>query len=59
MSVVRLDRVVENQLFITVLDILDGTPVLDIKPYVGEFAQLKNARFGWLNKVRDKQLPAK
>jgi tRNA-Thr(GGU) m(6)t(6)A37 methyltransferase TsaA len=55
LSVVRLDKVFENQLFITDLDILDGTPVLDIKPYVGEFAKLKNARFGWLKKVRDKQ----
>ena len=55
LSVVRLDKVVENQLFITDLDILDGTPVLDIKPYVGEFAQLKNARVGWLKKVRDRQ----
>jgi tRNA-Thr(GGU) m(6)t(6)A37 methyltransferase TsaA len=55
LSVVRLDKVVENQLFITDLDILEGTPVLDIKPYVGEFAKLKNARFGWLKKVRDRQ----
>jgi tRNA-Thr(GGU) m(6)t(6)A37 methyltransferase TsaA len=55
LSVVRLDQVVENRLFITDVDILDGTPVLDIKPYVGEFARLKNARFGWLQKVRDQQ----
>jgi tRNA-Thr(GGU) m(6)t(6)A37 methyltransferase TsaA len=55
LSVVRLDRIVENQLFITDLDILDETPVLDIKPYVGEFSRLKNARFGKLQKVREQQ----
>ncbi len=29
---------------------LDGTPVLDIKPYVQEFDSLSNTRSGWLEK---------
>ena len=33
-SVVRLDRVEADRLFISGIDLLDGTPVLDIKPYV-------------------------
>jgi hypothetical protein len=33
-SVVKLDRVEGNRLFISGIDLLDGTPVLDIKPYV-------------------------
>ena len=33
-SVVRLDRVEPGRLFISGIDLLDGTPVLDIKPYV-------------------------
>lgn len=33
-SVVRLDRVEADKLWVSGIDLLDGTPVLDIKPYV-------------------------
>jgi len=33
-SVVKLDKVEPGRLFISGIDLLDGTPVLDIKPYV-------------------------
>lgn len=33
LSLVRLERVEDNLLFISGLDAIDGTPVLDIKPY--------------------------
>lgn len=33
-SVVKLDRVEANRLWISGIDLLDGTPILDIKPYV-------------------------
>src|SRR5690606_37423202 len=33
-SVVRLDRVEPGKLWLSGIDLLDGTPVLDIKPYV-------------------------
>ncbi|WP_300730092.1 tRNA (N6-threonylcarbamoyladenosine(37)-N6)-methyltransferase TrmO [Pseudomonas sp.] len=33
-SVVKLDRVEAGRLYISGIDLLDGTPVLDIKPYV-------------------------
>jgi len=29
------------------LDVLDGTPLLDIKPYVGRFDCIRNTRDGW------------
>ena len=49
-SVVRLARRDENILEIEGVDVLDGTPLLDIKPYVSEF-DLRNAtRSGWLDK---------
>ena len=35
-SVVRLNDIHENRLMISDVDILDGTPVLDIKPYFQE-----------------------
>jgi len=34
------------------VDILDGTPLLDIKPYVPEFDQPPGARAGWLEAAR-------
>jgi tRNA (Thr-GGU) A37 N-methylase len=34
------------------MDMLDGTPVLDIKPYVGEFDDRVSSRKGWLESVR-------
>ena len=33
LSLVRLERVEDNLLFVSGLDAIDGTPVLDIKPY--------------------------
>lgn len=50
MSVVRLVRIEENILFIRDLDIVDGTPLLDIKPYVPEFDVRKVEKIGWLEK---------
>ena len=49
-SVVRLARIEENILHIKDLDIIDGTPLLDIKPYVPEFDIHKVEKFGWLEK---------
>jgi tRNA (Thr-GGU) A37 N-methylase len=34
------------------LDILDGTPLLDIKPYVPEFDSPPDFRLGWLEEVK-------
>jgi tRNA (adenine37-N6)-methyltransferase len=33
LSLVKIDRVLCNELFVTGLDLVDGTPILDIKPY--------------------------
>ena len=48
MSVVMLERVKKNILHITNVDILNGTPLLDIKPYVREFDHYESIRSGWL-----------
>ena len=49
-SVVRLVRVEGNVLHIEDVDIVDGTPLLDIKPYVPEFDPPDVERRGWLEK---------
>ena len=49
-SVVRLVNVEENILHVEDVDIVDGTPLLDIKPYVPEFDPPEVERRGWLKK---------
>lgn len=49
-SVVRLLEVKGSRLFVLDLDIVDGTPLLDIKPYVPQFDVRKVERIGWLEK---------
>lgn len=53
LSVVELDRIENGLMYIRNLDILDGTPLLDIKPYVPEFDFQENVKIGWLEKARD------
>ncbi len=53
MSLVRLDRIENNILYIRDLDILDGTPLLDIKPYIQRFDSRKNVKSGWQDTVSD------
>ena len=52
LSIVQLDRIDGGMLYIQNVDILDGTPLLDIKPYVPEFDAQANVRTGWLEKAK-------
>jgi tRNA-Thr(GGU) m(6)t(6)A37 methyltransferase TsaA len=54
LSCVKLMRIEDCTLFIEELDILDGTPLLDIKPYVPRFDSFAVQRQGWL-KSRDER----
>ena len=49
-SVVHLLKVEGNIIYIQDVDIIDGTPLLDIKPYVPEFDIRKVKKIGWLEK---------
>ena len=49
-STVRLLRVENNLLHIQDVDILDGTPLLDLKPYVPQFDDRADAQIGWFEK---------
>lgn len=49
LSAVRLLRVEGLNLYIAELDLLDGTPILDIKPYVPYADSLPHANHGWLD----------
>lgn len=47
-SVVRLDKREGSVLYLAEVDILDGTPLLDIKPFVPKFDHRENAQVGWM-----------
>ncbi len=49
LSAVRLERVEGLTLHVRDIDMLDGTPVLDIKPYVAYTDAIGDARSGWLD----------
>ena len=48
MSVVRIERVEGLVVHVRDVDVLDGTPVLDLKPYVPYADAYPEARSGWL-----------
>ncbi|MFO7645948.1 MAG: tRNA (N6-threonylcarbamoyladenosine(37)-N6)-methyltransferase TrmO [Desulfosarcina sp.] len=52
LSVVQLDRIEGGTIHIINVDMLDETPLLDIKPYVPEFDSQAKVRTGWLEKAR-------
>jgi tRNA-Thr(GGU) m(6)t(6)A37 methyltransferase TsaA len=52
LSVVRLVRREDAVLFIQDVDVLDKTPLLDVKPYVPAFDRAEEARTGWLEKAQ-------
>jgi tRNA-Thr(GGU) m(6)t(6)A37 methyltransferase TsaA len=58
LSIVRLIGIVGNILHIEDVDILDGTPLLDIKPYIGKFDHRESERQGWLDENVER-LPGK
>ncbi len=50
LSIVRLTGVGAGILYIKEVDILDGAPVLDIKPYVPAFDLRESAAVGWMER---------
>ena len=50
LSIVRLVNIKGNMIYIKDIDIVDGTPLLDIKPYVPGFDLREVNRIGWLEK---------
>lgn len=58
-SVVKLERIEGNILHIVNVDMVDSTPLLDIKPYVRDLDPVEDFRIGWLqDRVRLKGIDA-
>ncbi len=54
-SLVKLDKIIDHTIYISQLDVLDGTPLIDIKPFIRRFDYRQNSREGWTMEVDDKQ----
>lgn len=60
LSVVKIKIIKDNKLYFTEVDMLDRTPLLDIKPYAKYFDCRENAVSGWLDKhFIDGRIPEK
>lgn len=53
LSIVELVAIEGNRLIIRGADMLDGTPLLDIKPYIHAFDCPANASSGWMTATRE------
>ncbi len=47
-TIVKLEKIVHNVLEVRGIDVLDGTPLVDIKPYIPKFDFIQEASNGWL-----------
>jgi len=49
LSIVKIIKIEKNLIYTTGIDILNNTPLLDIKPYIPDLDCKPNAGSGWLN----------
>lgn len=47
-SIVKIKKIVDNKIFTSGLDVFDGTPLLDIKPYIKDLDSKEDANYGWI-----------
>jgi len=59
LSIVRLIKREGNRLTIKGIDVLNGTPLIDIKPYVPGFDTKEVTSIGWLEKSYEKAVSIK
>lgn len=48
LSIVKVIRIKDNKIYVSGIDALDNSPILDIKPYIKELDKKNDANSGWL-----------
>ena len=56
-SVVKLGKRMKNILKVSEIDVLDNTPLIDIKPYVPRFDYREEANNGWMETIELREKP--
>ncbi|MCG8023532.1 MAG: tRNA (N6-threonylcarbamoyladenosine(37)-N6)-methyltransferase TrmO [Candidatus Thiodiazotropha endolucinida] len=54
LSIVKLLSIQDNIIEITGADMINGTPLLDIKPYMKQFDNIEQSTSGWLDATDDR-----
>lgn len=56
LTLAKIEAVAEDSIILSGIDLIDGTPVFDIKPYIPEADHAPEAKRGWLENLADKKL---
>jgi len=48
LSILEIIRISDNMIHVNNVDILDKTPILDLKPYIPQFDNIETKKIGWL-----------
>jgi tRNA (adenine37-N6)-methyltransferase len=57
-STVKIQKIEDNLVFIDQVDMLDGTPLIDIKPFYPRYDNRFDVTIGWLEKNKDLPIEA-
>lgn len=57
LTVVKILRRINNMIEVSGIDVLDGTPLIDIKPYIPRFDIFVEANEGWITNVKERPKP--
>ncbi len=56
LSLVKIDKVEGARVYISGIDIIDKTPVLDIKPYIHSYDSVAESNSAWVESLNESQL---
>jgi tRNA-Thr(GGU) m(6)t(6)A37 methyltransferase TsaA len=54
-SIVRVKKIANNEIFTSGLDVFDNTPLLDIKPYLKELDSKDDSNYGWIGNLKSNE----
>ena len=54
LSIFKIESIDNENIYVSGIDVLDQTPLLDIKPYVSKFDVINDSKNGWLENVMRK-----
>lgn len=56
LTLAKIESIEADTIFLSGIDLIDGTPVIDIKPYINEVDHVRESRSGWLENLAPKML---
>lgn len=54
-SIVRIKGIKNSEIFTSGMDVFDGTPLLDIKPYIKDLDSKPDANYGWIEDMDNRE----